>query len=152
MAKKKKSHIIMSVKKGICHLYKMRCLNYWVQEVRELKRGDFYGNIQFWQYSVLYSPRRPMKGHGPFWNDYRMRQGPQKQLHHLPESLVLCFLLLILHSVSRHCEWCAQFYKSPDPDASRYMAYGCSLIVSSRQEVHKLREKGIKHKLSSKVC
>lgn len=37
----------MSVKKGICHLYKMRCLNYWVQEVRELKRGDFYGNIQF---------------------------------------------------------------------------------------------------------
>lgn len=53
---------------------------------------------------ALCNSKGPTEEHNPFQNDYRMRQGSQKQSHSLPERLVLYFLLLILDSVSRNCE------------------------------------------------
>jgi hypothetical protein len=84
-----------------------------------------------------------MKGQGLLQKDCRMH-GPWKQSHHLPERLVLCFLLLILHSMSRNCEWCAEFYRQPALDTSVDMAYGSSNTVSSRQRGHKQRERALK--------
>lgn len=43
-----------------------------------------------------------------------------------------------------NCEWCAQFDKSPDPDARRYMAYGCSNTVSLRQWVINREKRALK--------
>ena len=43
----KNCQVTISPQRGICHLPKNGWLNYWVLEVRELERGDFY------KYSVL---------------------------------------------------------------------------------------------------
>lgn len=143
----KKSHIIMSPQRGICHLDKKRWLNYQVQEIRELERGNFYGIFSL-------GPLQP----GAYWKTWPfpkwspLTQGSQKPSHHLLDRLVLYFLLLILHCVLNNCEWCTQFYKSPDTRAHRYMAYGCSNTVNLRQQGYKQREKGIKNKSFSKVC
>ena len=140
----------MSLQRKIFYLHKNRWLNYWVLQVREFERRDFY------KYSVLTT--RSFATPGGLWKDMafsKMITGwdrDSKTITPSTRKALLCFLLLILHSVSRNCEWCAQFDKSPDPDASRYMACDCSNTVSLRQQSHQQREKGIKNKSFSKVC
>ena len=119
-----------------------RWLDYRMLEVKEFQRRGFY------KYLVLTT--RSFAAPGSLQKDIAFSQmitGWDRELKNNPtisqEGLffVFCFLF---YTVSMNCEWCAQFDKSPDPDAHRYMAYGCSNTVSLRQWVINREKRALK--------
>lgn len=100
----------MSLQRKIFYLHKNRWLNYWVLQVREFERRDFY------KYSVLTTRSFATQGaYGRTWPFPKWLQdetGTQKQSHHLPERLffVFCFLFYTacpgtvsdVHSLTNH--------------------------------------------------